>query len=44
MVLQSGKGIAQAGKRLNIKLTTAKHIVKTFADKGYLYDKKMLRN
>jgi transposase len=43
MVTQKGKGIPQAAKRLNIKLSTAKHIIKTFAEKGYLYNKKMHR-
>lgn len=41
LVIEKGKGVAQASKRLNIKLSTAKHILKTYAEKGYLYNKKM---
>jgi transposase len=43
MVTKNGKGLPQAAKRLNIKLSTAKHIIKTFVEKGYLYNKKMHR-
>jgi transposase len=44
LVEVKGKAVAQAANRLNLKLSTAKHILKTYKEKGYLYQKKMRKN
>lgn len=43
-VLEEGRSIAAASRRLNIKLSTAKLIVKTFRERGVLVDKRMKKH